>query len=334
MILADKIIKLRKQNGWSQEDLAMQLSVSRQSVSKWESAAAVPDLNKIIRLGEVFGVSTDYLLKDELEEDPDSPAGRLDPPYTVGDAGEPLHPVSLEEAHAYLDLTHKSAPRLGLAVAACVFSPVPLLLLLGRSELASAALSENRAAGIGVTILLLIVAVAVAALILLSSRLDKYSYLEKEALAPQYGVTGLAESRRDSFETAHKLAIALGVALCIVSAVPLMLAAAFDAQDSTYIYLTALLLCLVAGAVGLFVWSGIRYSAYQKLLEEGDYTLQRKRENQKNERLGSIYWPLVTAIYLGVSFLTRRWDISWIIWPCAGVLFAAVSGVAALLRRG
>ena len=62
MILADKIIEMRKKNGWSQEELADQLEVSRQSVSKWESAQSVPDMNKILRLSELFGVSTDYLL--------------------------------------------------------------------------------------------------------------------------------------------------------------------------------------------------------------------------------------------------------------------------------
>ena len=56
MILAEKIIKLRKQNGWSQEELAMKLQVSRQSVSKWESTASIPDLDKIVRLSEIFGV--------------------------------------------------------------------------------------------------------------------------------------------------------------------------------------------------------------------------------------------------------------------------------------
>ena len=63
MILVEKIIKLRKQNGWFQEDLAMQLNVSRQSVSKWESTASIPDLDKIVKLSEIFGVSTDYLLE-------------------------------------------------------------------------------------------------------------------------------------------------------------------------------------------------------------------------------------------------------------------------------
>ncbi len=68
MILAEKIMELRKKNGWSQEELAEQVHVSRQSVSKWESGASIPDLSKILLLSEAFGVSTDYLLRDDIEE--------------------------------------------------------------------------------------------------------------------------------------------------------------------------------------------------------------------------------------------------------------------------
>ena len=67
MIFADKLIALRKKAGWSQEELAQQLNVSRQSVSKWEGAQSVPDLDKIVQLSRVFGVSTDYLLKDTIK---------------------------------------------------------------------------------------------------------------------------------------------------------------------------------------------------------------------------------------------------------------------------
>lgn len=69
MILAEKIMQLRKKNGWSQEELAEQMKVSRQSVSKWESGSSIPDLNKILLLAQIFDVSTDYLLKDELGEE-------------------------------------------------------------------------------------------------------------------------------------------------------------------------------------------------------------------------------------------------------------------------
>lgn len=63
MSLGGKITELRRQKGWSQENLAEKLGVTRQSVSKWESGASVPDLDKIIGLSELFGVTTDYLIK-------------------------------------------------------------------------------------------------------------------------------------------------------------------------------------------------------------------------------------------------------------------------------
>lgn len=67
MILADKIIALRKKNNWSQEELAEKLNVSRQAVSKWESAQSIPDITRILDMSKLLGVSVDYLIKDELE---------------------------------------------------------------------------------------------------------------------------------------------------------------------------------------------------------------------------------------------------------------------------
>ena len=68
MIFADKLIALRKKAGWSQEELAEQLGVTRQSVSKWEGAQSVPDIDKILQMSRLFGVTTDYLLKDDQGE--------------------------------------------------------------------------------------------------------------------------------------------------------------------------------------------------------------------------------------------------------------------------
>ena len=67
MILADKIMTLRKKAGWSQEELAARLNVSRQSVSKWEGAQSIPDMDKVVQMSRLFGITTDFLLKDELE---------------------------------------------------------------------------------------------------------------------------------------------------------------------------------------------------------------------------------------------------------------------------
>ncbi len=68
MNISDKILKLRKEKGMSQEALAEALGVSRQSVSKWESGTALPDTDKIIAMSELFGVSTDYILKNDPAE--------------------------------------------------------------------------------------------------------------------------------------------------------------------------------------------------------------------------------------------------------------------------
>lgn len=74
MKLSDKIIKLRKAHGWSQEDLADELHVSRQAISRWENGTALPDAQNVLQISKLFGVTTDYLLNDDYESDRDIPA--------------------------------------------------------------------------------------------------------------------------------------------------------------------------------------------------------------------------------------------------------------------
>ncbi|MDE5932530.1 MAG: helix-turn-helix domain-containing protein [Lachnospiraceae bacterium] len=62
MELYERLTELRKENGLSQEKLAELLNISRQAVSKWETGASNPDINNIIQLGKLYGVSTDYIL--------------------------------------------------------------------------------------------------------------------------------------------------------------------------------------------------------------------------------------------------------------------------------
>ena len=67
-MLSEKLYKLRKNSGLSQEQLAEKLNVSRQAISKWESGTAVPESEKLVTISNYFGVSVDYLLKDEEEK--------------------------------------------------------------------------------------------------------------------------------------------------------------------------------------------------------------------------------------------------------------------------
>ena len=73
MNVSEKIRTLRKSKGMSQEELAGQVNISRQAVSRWENGTALPDADNIVQLSKLFGVTTDYLLMDSYESDEDSP---------------------------------------------------------------------------------------------------------------------------------------------------------------------------------------------------------------------------------------------------------------------
>ena len=164
MILADKIMDLRKRNGWSQEELANQIGVSRQAVSKWESAASVPDLNKIIKMSEVFDVSTDYLLKDAIEKiELNDEMGDFPESKSYSYAEEPIRSISMEEANCYLEMVKMICRK------NCVWC-FTLYSISGASYFAWRIIRYRRGiydfrsncGGVGMTVLLLFVAAAVA----------------------------------------------------------------------------------------------------------------------------------------------------------------------------
>lgn len=326
MILADKIAHLRKKQGWSQEDLAQQTGVSRQAVSKWESSASVPDLDKLLKMSQLFGVSTDYLLKDEMEEEAPAPAERLEE--------ETAPTVSLEQAGDYMDLMKKYAPRTAAAVGLLILSPVVLLVLAGASAAGQGAISEDMAGGLGTAILLVMVALGTVQLILNDARFEKYRFLDKVRFGLQYGAKGLVEKRKEAFAATHRKGMALGTALCIVGAVPLMLAAAMGAGDMVYMYCVAMLLCLIAAGVYCFVWTGCIQESFDKLLQVGEYTPEEKALRRRTAFFPPAYWCTATAVYLGISFYFDNWKRSWIVWPVAGVLFAALYAVVRAVLRG
>lgn len=326
MILADKIVTLRKRAGWSQEELAAQLGVSRQSVSKWEGAQSVPDMQKVVQMSRLFGVTTDYLLKEELGEPEPAPA----------ESDAPLRCVTMEQAADYLSLRRAAAPKLALATLLCVLSPVALLLLAALSDRPGAALSENAAAGIGLCVLLVLVAVAVAVFITCAAQVKAYAFLETEPFETAYGVTGMVRERRAAAAPEHTRGKVAGTVLCILSAVPLFIAVCLNGPDLLYVAAVCLLLVLAGVGSALFVYGGVYQAAMDRLLEEGDYVRPRKRQNGVVGAISSIYWLTVTAAYLLWTF-GPWWDAqpqdTWILWAVAGVLYGAVMALVRGIRK-
>lgn len=326
MILADKIIENRKKNGWSQEELAVKLDVSRQSVSKWEGAQAIPDMKKIIQMAELFGVTTDYLLRDDIEEEVVPVTSSVD--YDQEDTAVR---VSMEEANRFLQYNEKAASPISIGVLLCITSAVPLLLLLALSHANYLSISEYIATMIGMVMILIMVASAVTIFILVSAKGKSFKYLEEKDIDTDYGVSGMAKEGRSKYEGIYTRSMVIGVVLCIVSAAPL-----FILMINNYTTTNSLVLCgvvallmMVGVGVKILVKTAMINNGYNKLLEEGEYT----RLNKRSSRWDSIYWSIATAIYLAWSFISGRWDFTWIVWPIAGVTFAAYKEIIKTIIR-
>ncbi len=324
MIFADKIVRLRKKNGWSQEELAGKLGVSRQAVSKWEAAQTVPDLNRILELAELFSVTTDYLLKDEIENEE----------YTNENETKFSRKLSLAEANEYLSLRKDAAVKISIGTFFCTVSPVLLILLSGLSSLTNKtlALSENAAGIIGLCALLVIVTAAVVLFILAGSKCSDYAFLEKEPFETEYGVDGMVKELKKKFRAHYVRYNIIGICFCILSPIPLFIAAV--TENELYVIIGVCVLLVLAGSgAAFFVSAGARNAAMERLLKEGEFEAGKREKNRIREGVSTVYWLVATAVYLAASFVTDGWKKTWIIWAVAGVLYAVVINIVKLVIK-
>ena len=324
MIFADKLIELRKKSGWSQEELAEQLGVSRQSVSKWEGAQSIPDMNKLIKMSELFSVSLDTLIKDELPLTKEIP---VEEP-----AADNVRPVSMEEARAFLDARLPEGPRVALGVVLCILSPIVLMLLDAYSELSGSLLSEDQAGGIGMIVLLGMIASAVAIFLMVGNRLRTFAYLDTEVIDTAYGVSGMVREEMEKYRDTYNRCNIIGVILCICAAIPLFAATLLDDDnDFLWVSMLCILLAVVAGGVYLFVRAGSRWGTYQRLLQEGEYTVEKKTGSKVPGMVSTIYWVLAVAVFLLACGLKNRWEYAHIYWSVTALVFVPVILITNLL---
>ena len=312
MILADKIIRLRKKNGWSQEELAEKMQVSRQAVSKWEGAQTIPDLEKILMLSNLFGVTTDYLLKDEIEDE-----------EFTDESNTSVKRITLAQANDFLEWRRSASVRIAVATFLCVIAVIPLFILDAATEVSAYNIPENVAAGVGLTVLFIIVAIAVAIFIFCGFKNAPFDFIDKEPFETEYGVTGMVKEKQKAYKSIYTKCNIIGTCFCVLSPIPLFIGAFTEKEFFTVIMLIITMLLAEIGATFLII-SGVRWASMQKLLMEGEFSPQEKRRNRIRERVSTVYWLSATAVYLGWSFWTNDWGNSWIVWPIAGVLFAVV----------
>ncbi len=321
MILADKIIYERKKNGWSQEELADKLGVTRQAVSKWEGAQTTPDLDRMLKMSRLFGVTVDYLMKDEIEAEEYLSQAQIE----EGDFQ--VRKVSMEEAHQFLMLKKETTPKIALGVALCILSPICLILLSAYAEAEVISLSEEVAVGIGILVLLGTVAMACIIFISCGLKLNPYEFLEKEIIETEYGVTGMVKEKKQQYAETYTRFTILGTVLCIAAVMLLLAGVFFNGNDTTVILCVCGMLAIIAIAVDLFVIAGTTQESFNQLLQEGEYSIKEKKKSPWVGAVSTIYWLAITAIFLILIFFIfngKEYRNAGLIWPVAGVIYPAV----------
>ena len=232
--------------------------------------------------------------------------------------------ITLADANEYLAQRKNASLIIGIATLLCILSPVPLILLSVIAEVYSA--SVNAAAVTGLITLFVFVAVAVAMYLLCGFRNAPYEFLEKEYFEVEYGVKGMVSEARKKFHGAYVAINVTATCLCVISPLPLVVCA-FTENELVAAIALAFTMLIVAIGVMLFIIAGVRHAGMQKLLKEGEYTEEEKKKSRLRESVNTVYWLVVLAFYLGCSFVTGAWNITWAVWPVAGILSAVITVV-------
>ena len=307
MIFADKLIRLRKKMGLSQEELAFKMNVSRQAVSKWESSMSIPDLDNVLQLSTLFNVSTDFLLKDELETE------------ELVNEEALVRVLLLDEVNDYLEYSKTNALKISLGTLLCILSPLVLIVLCIFSDHKISLLSSALAVLKGLITLFVFVVTAIVLFITTSFSKDKYNHITKQDYALEFGATSIIKNQKNKFRSRYNACILTGVILCVLSPIALLISAFVDNLYAITFSLMVLFL-MIAIAVFMFVFVTIRWESFNTVLKEEEYKVKNKREAV----VSRVIWLSATVLYLTISFTFGYWNLTWIIWIIAALIQAIV----------
>lgn len=303
MLIADKIYKLRKEMDISQEELADKLGVSRQSISKWESAMSIPDMNRILQLSEFFGVSTDYLLKDDVESYETQ----------VDQENIKVKRLSAEYVNEFFKKREAFAKLFSISVPLFILSVVPLIVLVNQNN------GNPYNEAIGLMSMFVMIALGVGIIIVSTGRISEYQILEKGEFILDYGVIGIVKEKQKIHQPKHIRHIAIAVMLFILASIPVIMGGVLLFDETQMMWMLAMMFAMIASGVGMIIYSSSIKKAYDVLLQVEDFDPELIRHNREKEPYQTLYWMVITVVYLLVSFLTFMWHITWLIWPIAGI---------------
>lgn len=288
MNFSEKLKKHRKELGMSQEELSFQLNVSRQAVSKWENDQGFPETDKLLLLSNLFGVSLDYLLKE-------------DPSISLEDKEQGYY-ASRETVEGYLASKASGAKKTALAVGIIIFSmSFPILL------------DE----GVGTTLFMLSIALAVGMLVLNGFSVNRYADLESQPLVFD---PAFFREFKDSYEARrkhHGIKIVFGIVLILLSVTAIVILEEIFLIDNDLV--DTIIPIAVSFSVYLFILSGSALKAEKILMNNEEHMKEVSLEKKDGWIYGSVM-PLTAMIFLAIGFKTGAWHPAWLVFPVAALV--------------
>ena len=318
MLFADKLIKLRKHFGWTREQLASSLSVSEEQILKWETDAEKPDVAKILVIGRIFGVPIEYLIRNDLDIE------------ELLDDGGLLKSLSHEEADEYIKHREHTATRVAIGAFSLIFSIMPLVLFGGLTDVG---MKDVLAAVLGSLLLALGIGIAAYFFVVAYKSNAPFAYLSLDPFDLEYGVLDKVKEKREAFRRRYAALNIAATAICLASPLPLVIAA-LAGNGLLVILMLAFMIACISIAVATFLYAGIKWSAMQKLVKEGEFSESEKERKKMTRSVTKIYWCVAAALYFTLSIFTGMWDTTWVIWPVAALLFLGVNTIAKVMYEG
>lgn len=331
MNFADKLIKLRKTNGLSQEELADKLDVTRQAISKWESGQSLPDLQNVLSLSKLFTVSTDYLLKDDIQ----------DIQYNISDCSEvqnmqnkamqkgDCNNVSLPYAYNYLKHTNTCSARLSVAFIMCLMTFFTSTILIFQHFFFYTKISWVVALVIGI-ICAVILFFSINIVIYNTFVQKKYRRLSKPFIINDCDIDNLKTTYAKFFKNVHRICFC---ALTVLFFAIITATAGFFTLKNI-IVLYVVVFALVAFASWVIIFSNAKYYALQKLITQ-DYTNSAlKSKAKKTGIFSAVYWAVVLIALLICLFVGTKAELCYAVFALAVAFYLlVVATVFSLLNK-
>lgn len=325
MKFANNLHYLRKRDKVTQEALADELGVSRQSVSKWETGEAYPETDKLIMLCDIFGVSLDDMLRSDL-------AGATQNENET--ATENLQTDSLQMSAAtqeeYIAHMDKFSKFIALGVFLVLLGVGVCMVLCGVGEMLWPQQQELFDVLAAVAVILF-VAIAVFLFVFAGIGHDNYCKEHPKVAAPY------SDEQFRSFQKRFAVSIASLIAGILLDVVFLVVfASLIDAGilasnfvEAAECFVVAAFLIVLAFLVGGIVFVGIQHSKYD--IEEYNKQAQSIAHPSKKDKFKDAICGVVmltaTAVYLIFGFVCNIWHPTWVVFPIGGIFCAIFSTI-------